>query len=242
MGVDVGGSGIKGAIVDLDTGELAGDRHKIATPQPATPAAVAATVAEVVQQAGWTGPAGCTLPGVVRGGVLHTAANIDPAWVGVDAAGLFGDAVGAPVTVRNDADAAGIAEMRWGAGRGRGGVVLLLTFGTGIGSALFTDGRLVPNTELGHLEMWGSDAEKRAAANARKDDALSYEAWAARVDEYLDYVERLLWPDLIIFGGGVSRKHDQFFHYLSTRAELVPAQLRNNAGIAGVALAAWEAS
>lgn len=243
MGVDVGGSGVKGGIVDLSTGELVGERHKLATPKPATPPAVAKTIARVVGKAGWEGPVGCTVPAVVRHGVVHTAANIDPGWIGTDGTALLSEQLGRPVTLLNDADAAGIAEMRYGAAAGHpaaGGVVILLTFGTGIGSAVFTGGRLLPNTEMGHLEMWGGSAEVRAAANARKAEGIGWQEWSERVSAYLQYVERLFWPDLFVFGGGVSRRHAKFLHYLDVRTPVVPAKLLNNAGIAGAALAADE--
>lgn len=235
MGVDVGGSGIKGGIVDLATGELLSDRVKVLTPQPATPDAVAAAVAEVVHTVGWDGPVGCAVPSVVRNGIVETAANIDKSWIGIDGIDLLAAVIGNRISLINDADAAGIAEMRWGAGDGRSGVVILLTFGTGIGSAVFVDGRLVPNTELGHLQMWGDSAEVRAAAKSREAAGLSWEEWVPLVNEFLAYVESLLWPDLIIVGGGVSKKADDWVPLLETRAELIPAQLLNNAGIAGAA-------
>jgi len=238
LGIDVGGSGIKGAVVDLATGTLVGSRRRVATPSPATPRAVAKAVARLVSRAEWHGAVGCTVPSVVRAGVVHTAANIHSSWVGTDGVALLSSATGLPVTLLNDADAAGIAEMSLGAGRARGGVVLLLAFGTGIGSALFIDGRLVPNTELGHLVMWGGDAEHRAAAGAKTAEGLNWAKWAGRVDKYLAYVERLFWPDLIIVGGGVSRAHQKWLPLLHTRAEIIPARFRNNSGIVGAALAA----
>jgi polyphosphate glucokinase len=240
VGIDIGGSGIKGAVVDLDEGDFAADRIRVDTPQPATPAAVAATVSDVLDGLGGNGPVGCTLPAVVRRGVAHSAANIDPEWIGVDAEGLLGEAAGRPVTVLNDADAAGLAESRFGAAQDRDGVVLVLTFGTGIGSALFIDGRLVPNTELGHLELDGVDAEARASAAARKGDDLSWPEWADRVDRYLHHLEGLFSPDLFVVGGGVSRKHDRFLPRLTVSTEVVPALLRNRAGIIGAAQAAAE--
>jgi len=242
LGIDVGGSGIKGAVVDLATGTLLGARRRVVTPSPATPRAVAKAVARLVARLEWEGPLGCTVPVVVQDGVVRTAANIDPSWIGTDGAALIGGATGLPVTLLNDADAAGIAEMRLGAGRGRKGVVLLLTFGTGIGSALFIGGRLVPNTELGHLVMWGGSAEHRAAASAKTAEDLSWAKWAKRVDKYLAYVENIFWPDLLIAGGGVSRDHQQWLPLLHTRAEIVPARFRNNAGIIGAALAAGRGS
>lgn len=241
FGVDIGGSGIKGAPVDLNRGDLAEPRHKVLTPQPATPDGVAGCVAEVVNRFGWTGPVGVTFPGVVTGSTIRTAANVDKSWIGVDAGKLIGDLLdGRPVTVLNDADAAGIAEMSFGAGRGRKGTVILLTLGTGIGSAVFTDGSLVPNTELGHLELKGHDAEKRASSKAREDEDLSWEHWATRrLQKYLAHVEMLFSPELFIIGGGVSRKADRFLPLIEgIRAEIVPAQLQNNAGIVGAGMAA----
>ncbi|WP_354642146.1 polyphosphate--glucose phosphotransferase [Kitasatospora camelliae] len=243
FGVDIGGSGIKGAPVDLVRGGLAQERHKVLTPHPAAPEAVVAAVREVVRQYDHRGPVGLTFPGVVVRGHTRTAANVDKRWIGVDAEALFRDELGLPATVVNDADAAGIAEVAYGAGRARGGVTLLLTFGTGIGSALFVDGTLVPNTELGHLELRGKDAERRASSAARERHDLSWAEWAGRVDEYLDLVEMLFSPQLIIIGGGVSRKHDRFLPLLREReAEVVPALLRNDAGIVGAAMAASKAA
>lgn len=242
MGVDVGGTGIKGAIVDLGKGRLLTERYRLDTPQPSTPEAVASVIAGIVASAGWEGPLGCAFPSVVAGGVVHSAANIDAAWVGADACAVISAVVGAPVLLLNDADAAGLAEMRFGAGRDQSGVVLLLTFGTGIGSALFVDGRLVPNTELGHLQMWGASAEERAAASGRERSGLSWKAWVRdSVNPYLKYVEDLFWPDLIIVGGGISKRPSKWVPLLETRAELRVAQLKNNAGIVGAALACSEA-
>ncbi|MEU5356774.1 polyphosphate--glucose phosphotransferase [Streptomyces albidoflavus] len=241
FGVDIGGSGIKGAPVDLERGDLAQERHKVLTPQPATPDGVADGVREVVRHFGWTGPVGVTFPGVVTGGTtIRTAANVDKEWIGVDAAALLSERLdGLPVTVLNDADAAGVAEMHGGAGRGRTGTVIMLTFGTGIGSALFTDGHLVPNTELGHLELHGHDAEKRASTKAKEDHDLSWEHWARRVQKYLAHVEMLFSPELFIIGGGISRKAHKFLPLIEgVRAEMIPAELRNNAGIVGAAMAA----
>ncbi|MFI6285220.1 polyphosphate--glucose phosphotransferase [Streptomyces sp. NPDC051018] len=238
FGVDIGGSGIKGAPVDLERGELAQERHKVLTPHPATPDAVADGVAEVVKHFGWSGPVGITFPGVVTGGITRTAANVDKGWIDLDAARLLGDRLGgAPVTLLNDADAAGIAEMAFGAGRGRTGTVMVLTLGTGIGSAVFSEGRLVPNTELGHLELHGHEAEKRASTKAKDDEGLSWEHWARRVQKYLTHLEMLFSPELFVLGGGVSRKADRFIpHIEGIRAEIVPAELRNNAGIVGAAM------
>ncbi|GAA2104556.1 ROK family protein [Kitasatospora saccharophila] len=239
FGVDIGGSGIKGAPVDLDKGVLARERHKVLTPHPSEPDAVIDAVCEVVRYFDHRGPVGLTFPGVVVDGHTRTAANVDKGWVGLDAEARFSAALGLPATVVNDADAAGIAEVTHGAGHGRPGVVLLLTFGTGIGSALFSDGVLVPNTELGHLELRGKDAERRASSAAKERHDLSWPQWAERVDEYLDLVEMLFSPQLVIIGGGVSRKHEKFLPLLKDRrAEVVPAELRNDAGIVGAAMAA----
>lgn len=243
FGVDIGGSGIKGAPVDLDEGDLVQERHKVLTPQPATLDGVADGVRQVVGHFGWTGPVGLTFPGVVTGGAtVRTAANVDKSWVDTDARALFSERLGGlPVTVVNDADAAGVAEMRFGAGRGRKGTVILLTFGTGIGSAVFVDGALVPNTELGHLELNGHEAEKRASSKAKEDQGLSWDRWARRVQKYLAHVEMLFSPELFIIGGGVSRKAHKFLPLIEgVEAEIVPAQLQNNAGIVGAAMHAAE--
>ncbi|WP_097901869.1 MULTISPECIES: polyphosphate--glucose phosphotransferase [unclassified Streptomyces] len=239
FGVDIGGSGIKGAPVNLDRGDLAQERHKVLTPQPATPKGVADCVAEVVGHFDWSGPVGVTFPGVVTDGVTRTAANVDKGWIDTDARALLGERIGQPVTILNDADAAGVAEMTFGAGKGRTGTVILLTFGTGIGSAVFTGGELVPNTELGHLELHGHEAEKHASTKAKDDGDLSWQHWAHRVQKYLLHVEMLFSPELFIIGGGVSRKADKFLPLIEkVRAEIVPAQLQNNAGIVGAAMAA----
>jgi polyphosphate glucokinase len=239
LGIDIGGSGIKGAPVDTGQGKLLAERVKLETPHPAVPDTVAKVVAQLVEAFSWTGPAGITFPGVVVNGVTHTAANLDPAWVGLDTRALFSEATGLSPALINDADAAGLAEMRFGAGAGQQGTVLMLTFGTGIGSALFRAGILVPNTEFGHIEIRGKDAEHRASERAKEEHDLSWEKWAERVDEYLQHMEGLTAPDLIIFGGGISRKADKFLHLLSgLRATVVPASLHNDAGIVGAALAA----
>lgn len=238
IGIDIGGSGIKGAPVDLGAGRLTTERHKLETPQPATPAAVAAAAAGLAREFPAAIRYGIAVPAVVKNGVAHTAANIDPEWVGCDIGRLFAVALGAPVTVLNDADAAGLAEMRFGAGRDEPGTVVMLTFGTGIGSAVFLDGRLVPNTEFGHMEVNGDEAEHRAAAQVRKNQNLSWGKWAARVSEVLVALENLVWPDLFIVGGGVSRKADKFMPLLECRTRVVPAALGNDAGIVGAALAA----
>ncbi|GGM54925.1 polyphosphate glucokinase [Longimycelium tulufanense] len=243
FGVDIGGSGIKGCLVDVEAGALDGERLRVPTPQPSTPDAVAEVVAEVVAKFGWDGPVGVTLPSVVKRGVAHTAANIDHSWIGTDARGLFAEWLGRnpdDVLVLNDADAAGMAETRFGAGLNRAGTVVLLTFGTGIGSAVFRDGALVPNTELGHLEVDGHDAETRAAASVKDELELSWEEWAARVSRYLRVLEDLLWPDLVIAGGGVSKKAHKWLPLLEARTEVVPAVLKNDAGIVGAAVASAE--
>jgi len=238
LGIDIGGTGIKGAPVDTVTGELCGERFRLPTPAPATPKAVSAAVAEVAHHFSWHGPIGCGFPAAIRAGQVRTAWHVAKEWIGCQAEKLFQEATGCPVTVLNDADAAGYAEMRFGAGQGRHGVVLIVTLGTGIGTALFVDGRLVPNTELGHIEIRGKDAEKRAAASVRENKDLSWKKWARRVDEYLQRMNSYLWPDLIIVGGGVSEKADKFLPLLTVETEVVAAQLQNEAGIVGAALAA----
>ena len=239
FGIDIGGTGIKGAPVDLATGTLTAPRNKIATPQPATPDAVAEVVRQVAQSFNWTGVAGATFPGVVASGTVRTAANVDKSWIDTDAAALFSKALGADVTVLNDADAAGIAEIAFGAGVGVKGSVLMLTFGTGVGSALFTDGVLVPNTEFGHIEIRGKDAEKRASERAKVDHEWGWKDWTERVSEYLQHVEALLSPDLIIVGGGISKESEKWVPLLTgVRAKIVPATLHNDAGIVGAAMAA----
>lgn len=240
--MDIGGSGIKGAPVDLGRGDLAAERYKVLTPHPATPEAVADCVQQVVDHFGWSGPVGATFPGVVTGGTTRTAANVDQGWIGLDAAALLTGRLGAgrPVTLLNDADAAGLAEMRYGAGRGRpDGTVIVLTLGTGIGSAVFTGGRLLANTELGHLELHGHEAEKRASTKVKEDQGLSWQRWARRVQKYLAHLEMLFSPELFVIGGGVSRKAEKFLPLIEgIRAEIVPARLQNNAGIVGAAMAA----
>ena len=239
FGVDVGGSGVKGGIVDLDTGLLIGERFKLLTPQPSTPAAIAKTVAEVVAHFGWTGPLGVTYPGVVVNGVVQTAANVDKSWIGTDADDVISAAVGGlPVTVLNDADAAGLAENRYGAGRDKSGVIVLLTFGTGIGSAVIHKGVLLPNTELGHLEVGGKEAEHRAASSVKERKEWSYPRWSEEVTKVLIAIENLIWPDLFIAGGGISRKSEKWIPLLKNRTPVVAATLLNEAGIVGAAMAA----
>ena len=239
LGIDIGGTGIKGAPVDVSAGTLTKPRVKVPTPRPALPDDVVNAVRGLVTGFGWTGPVGITFPGVVIKGVIHTAVNLDPAWEGQDGRALFSKATGQECDVLNDADAAGHAEMKFGAGKGEDGTVLMLTFGTGIGSALFIRGLLVPNTEFGHIQIRGKDAEHRASEKAREENDLSWSKWASRVDEYLAHMEALLSPDLFIIGGGISVKSDKFLPELTgLRARVVPATLHNDAGIVGAALAA----
>lgn len=241
LGIDIGGSGIKGTIVNVHKGRFVQERHRIPTPQPATPEAVAEVVNEIVKHFEWKGAIGCTFPAIVKYGVIHSAANVDDSWIDTDAHRLFQRVTGCPVKILNDADAAGIAEMRFGAGVGHEGVVMILTFGTGIGSAIFVNGNLMPNTELGHLRLKGKkSAEEKASDAARERESLTWQKWGKRVNKYLNHVEFLFSPDLIIFGGGVSKHHNRFFHYLNTQAKVVPAQLLNDAGIIGAAMAAEE--
>ena len=241
FGIDIGGSGMKAAPVDLNTGTLTADRYKILTPKPATPEAMARVVGQLVEHFEWKGKVGVAFPAVVRNGIARTAANIDKAWIGTDIDAVFTEASGRPVHVINDADAAGLAEMRYGEGREREGVVIMLTFGTGIGSGLFLDGKLVPNTELGHLLLDGKEAEHRAAAVIRDREHLSWKEWGERVDRYLEHVEFLFSPDLFVIGGGVSRKADKWLHYVDIDTEIVVASLENEAGIVGAALIAEQA-
>jgi polyphosphate glucokinase len=247
IGVDVGGSGIKVGVVDVARGELVAPRLRVATPVPSTPArivtAIARTVTRAVKAAGGVPssiPVGIGVPCVVIDGVTKTAANIDAAWVDFDARQALESALKRTVVVLNDADAAGLAEMRFGAGVGEGGVVFVLTLGTGVGSGMFNDGLLVPNTELGHMEIRGRDAERRSAAAARIRRGLSWKAWAADLDEHLQAIDKLFWPNLIILGGGVSKAPERFLPRLTVRPRVVPAKLRNDAGIVGAAMAAIE--
>lgn len=243
FGVDIGGSGIKAAPVDLAKGEFRADRIRVDTPDPSTPEAVADVVGDIVRQFGrrsGSRPIGITFPAAIQHGVAQTAANVDPSWVGTDVDALFTERLGRSVVVLNDADAAGIAEARYGAAKGVQGLVLLATLGTGIGTALLLDGVLVPNSELGHLEIDGHDAESRAANSIRKRDDLSWSEWSERLQRYFSHVENLIWPDLIVVGGGVSKKSDKFLPRLSLRTPIVPAALLNDGGIVGAALHAAE--
>ena len=241
LGIDVGGSGIKGNLVDITQGQVTTERHRIVTPQPATPEAVADVIAKIVKHFDYQGPVGCTVPGIVQQGVVLSAANIDKSWVNTDADALFEQTTGCPVTVMNDADAAGVAEMEFGIGKGQKGVVFMLTFGTGIGTAVFTDGKLVPNTELGHIEFNGSTAEPQMSAKVKEDKDMSYKKWGKLVNKYLQYLEFLFSPTMFIIGGGISKKSEKFFPYLDTKAEVVPAKLLNDAGIVGAAYAVKQA-
>lgn len=237
-GIDIGGSGIKAATVDLSSGELTSERVRVATPTPSTPEAVAAVVADVIPQLSWTGPVGCTFPAVVTAGVARTAANVDQAWIGTNIEEVIGAVLGVNVTALNDADAAGVAEARCGAARDQSGLVVVVTLGTGIGTALLHNGQLVPNAELGHLEVGGVDAETTASAGARERDGLGWKPWAVHLQAYLKALEDYLWPDLLVIGGGVSKKADKFIPALDLRTPVVPAVLRNQAGIVGSAMAA----
>lgn len=237
LGIDVGGSGVKGAVVNVSTGELVTERFRIPTPSPPTTKALSRTVGRMVEHFAWKGPIGCGMPGPFIDGRLVTAVNLHSSWVGAKAEEIFSKACGRKVRVINDADAAGLAAMRFGAGRGKKGVVVLLTLGTGIGSAVFLDGKLLPNTEFGQMELRGKPGERRAAARVRKDRDLTWDEWAERLNEYVCALERLIWPDLIILGGGVSRKADRFIPLIKTRARVVAAELMNEAGIIGAALA-----
>ncbi len=241
LGIDVGASGVKGALVNVEQGRLQGERYRVPTPQPATPAALSAAFAEVVAFFDYHGPVGCGFPAIVKDGVAWSAANIDEGWVGVSVEEQFGRACGTPVFATNDADAAGVAEMRYGAGRGEQGLVILITIGTGLGTALFYRGMLVPNTELGHL-LWtkGQPAEAYCSSAARERAKISRHAWALRFNRYLHHLERLFSPDLFILGGGESKYFDQYAEHLNPRARVVPAQLLNNAGIIGAAAYAVE--
>lgn len=242
LGIDIGGSGIKGNLVDPRTGSLLAKRFKIPTPEPSVPEAVAEVVVEMIRHFEYSGAVGCTFPAVVRRGVTMSAANVDNSWIGIDAAGLFSERTGLAVTVINDADAAGLAEMAFGAGKGRSGVVLVLTFGTGIGSGLFVDGLLVPNTELGHLQFRGYESvETWTSAKVMASEKLSFKAWGKRVNAYLEHLQRLFSPDLVIIGGGVSRKWDRFSASITVDMEVIPARFENEAGIVGAAMAAQPA-
>jgi polyphosphate glucokinase len=236
FGMDVGGSGIKGAPVDVESGEMTAERFRLPTPEQALPVDVSETLHQVLEHFHWSGPVGVGFPGVIQNGVVRTAANIHPTWIGTNGAELFYQTSGCPTYLVNDGDAAGMGEMAFGAGRDQKGVVLMITVGTGIGTALFTDGILVPNTELGHIEIRGKDAERRSSDATRQRKDLSWDRWGARLSEHLERLENLFWPDLIIIGGGISKTPEKFFPYLRLRTRVVPAQMQNQAGTVGAAL------
>lgn len=240
LGVDIGGTGVKAALVDVVTGKLVSERERIETPKPATPEAVIGVVQQLIERFSYEGPLGIGFPGVILGGQTMTAANLDPGWVQFPAAAAIQQQTSLPTTLVNDADAAGIAEMRFGAGRRVNGVVMIFTLGTGIGSALFVNGQLVPNTELGHVYLQGQtiDAEKYTSERARIEEGLKWKEWAVRLDSYLHHPEFLFWPSLIILGGGASKDYKKFVPRLTLRTKVVPARLRNEAGIIGAAMAA----
>jgi len=236
LGIDIGGSGVKGAIVNTKKGELITERYRIPTPQPATPEAVAKVIKKIAKHFDWKGPIGVGFPGVIQQGVARTAANVDKTWIDKNLNKLFSKATGCVVHVVNDADAAGMAEVKFGAGKDKKGTIMLITVGTGLGTVIFSDGKLVPNLEFGHLLLHGADAELYASDAARSKNKLDWDTWAGRFNEYLLRIEELTWPDLIIIGGGASKKGDKFFPYLSTKATVVPAKLMNEAGIVGAAM------
>jgi len=238
LGIDIGGSGIKGAPVDTDTGNLLAARYRLQTPSPAKPQPVAEIVGKIADHFNWKGHLGIGFPGVVRKGVTLTAANIHNDWVGLNAAKFIKKVTGCKTCIINDADAAGLAEMAFGAGKDRQGVVMVVTIGTGLGTALFTNGQLLPNSEFGHLEIDGVEAEWIASDAARKREKLSWKKWGRRFDQYLRTMEKLLWPDLIILGGGISKKYEEFLPYITVQAEVVPAKMLNEAGIVGAAIGA----
>src|SRR5512138_857595 len=236
LGIDVGGSGIKGAPVDIGTGSLVAERIRIKTPTHAEPEPVAGIVAQIVRSFAWQGLIGIGFPAPIKNGIVMMAANVSHHWVGIDANQIFTTATGQPCSVGNDADVAGLAEMAFGAGKGQEGTVIMLTLGTGIGTAIFYNGHLLPNTEFGHLEIKGRDAEQRASDAARQRDDLSWKKYARRLSSYLNALEKLFWPDLFIIGGGISKVHEKFIPLLTVPTRVVPAQLQNEAGMVGAAL------
>ena len=240
LGIDIGASGIKGAPVDTESGSLLAERYRLPTPESAKPGPMINLISKIARHFKWAGAIGCGYPGVVIDGITLSAANVHQKWVGLDAARQIAEKTVCPVCVINDADAAGLAEMKFGAGRGRMGVVLIVTIGTGLGTALFTNGRLLPNAELGHIELGGEDAEWRASDAARKREKLTWKKWGGRFNRYLQELEKLLSPNLIILGGGSSKRFNEFSKYLKVRAEILPAQLLNDAGTVGAALAAQD--
>jgi len=238
LGIDIGGTGIKGAPVDTESGLLLAERFRLVTPEGAKPAPMADVVRDVAQHFAWNSPIGCGFPAVIRSGVAESAANISSKWIGTNVAELFEGTTGCRVFVVNDADAAGLAEMTFGVGKGVKGVVLMITIGTGLGSALFIDGKLVPNTELGHIEIDCVDAETISSDEVRKQQDLSWKKWAKRFNKYLATLEKLFSPDMFILGGGAIKNQDQFLPYLNVRARIKTAEFGNEAGIVGAALAA----
>lgn len=238
LGIDIGGSGIKGAPINTDTGELLAERYRIPTPDPSEPEAVSEVIAQIAVEFDWQGPIGCTFPAVIKHGVAYTAANVDKRWIGTDAAALIKRKTGCETMVLNDADAAGMAELQFGAGQGNNGVLIMLTFGTGIGTAIFVNRQLLPNTELGHMELCSMEGEHYASDAVRKREDLSWEQWAERANRYIQALDALFWPDLFIIGGGVANKPDKFLKHLDTRAAIAIAACKNEAGMIGAALAA----
>jgi polyphosphate glucokinase len=238
LGIDIGGSGIKGAPVDVLTGELTSPRYRLPTPEMAKPDDVARVVNDIVKHFNWNGKIGYGFPAIIRNGVAFSAANVDKSWIGTDINRLLSQSTGCPTRGINDADAAGLAEMRFGVGRDwQKGVVFLATLGTGIGTAVFVDGHLLSNSELGHIEIRGKDAERRASDAVRQRKELSWEEWGTRLNEYFQTIERLIWPDVVIIGGGASKEFDKFSPYIKMNCQVIPAQLLNLAGIIGAALA-----
>lgn len=235
LGIDIGGSGIKGGIVDTNSGQLIGERHRIPTPNPSTPRAIAETIAQLSEHFNYSGSIGCGFPALIKNGYIKTAANIHQSWIDVDATELFSNVTKQNVYILNDADAAGLAEVQFGAGKKAQGTVFMITVGTGIGTALFTDGKLLPNTELGHVKMYGKSAEKYCSDAVREKKDLTWKEWGKRFNEYLAYMEFLFSPSLFIIGGGVSKKFELFSEYLKCETTVVPALLKNQAGIIGAA-------
>ncbi|MCP5094115.1 MAG: ROK family protein [Chloroflexi bacterium] len=240
LGIDIGGSGIKGALVNTNTGKLITARLRIPTPQPATPKAVIKTMKKIVKHFDYSGPIGVGIPSVVIDGVVKSAANIDNGWIGFPGQKAMAEAIGDPITLMNDADVAGMAEMTFGAGRNQNGVVMIFTLGTGVGSVMFVNGQIVPNFELGHMYLRDQkfDAEDFMSDRIRKEEDLGWKTWGKRLTTYFQHIEFLFSPQLIIIGGGVSKKHAKFIHLINVHADVVPAQLLNEAGIIGAAVSA----
>lgn len=242
LGIDIGGTGIKGAVIETATGELTSERLRLVTPQPASPESVGGTIQSLVQQHAWSGPVGIGFPAAIQRGIARTAANIDPSFIGLPVADYFSEQTGCPVFVANDADVAGLAEIRFGAGKEVAGVVLVVTIGTGLGTALFSDGHLLPNTELGHILLDnGQEAERYASEAVRDAEQLKWLDWGERLNLYLNTMERLFWPDLIVLGGGASKKLSKFVARITVQAPVAPARFLNQAGMIGAALFAEDA-